>query len=88
MVLPAWPGLLCLGALIGAGRSVPRGNRLLVLSLVCALAYLLLPSLALLGPEWLIRNSFARTVCALAPLAAAGWPSASRSRSARSDNTA
>ena len=70
-VRPAWPALLCLGALIGAGRSRPAGNRLLALALICALAYLLLPSLALLGPEWLIRTSFARTVSALAPLTAA-----------------
>jgi hypothetical protein len=71
IVRPAWPGLLCLGALIGAGRSRPAGNRLLALALICALAYLLLPSLAVLGPEWLIRTSFARTVSALAPLTAA-----------------
>jgi hypothetical protein len=70
-VRPAWPGLLCLGALVAAGRSTPRGNRLLALSLIAALAYLLIPSLAVLGPEWLIRNSFARTASALAPLAAA-----------------
>jgi hypothetical protein len=68
---PAWSGVLCLGVLIGAGRSIPRGNRLLALSLVCALAYLLLPTLAILGPEWLIRTSFARTVSALAPLTTA-----------------
>jgi hypothetical protein len=71
IVRPTWPGLLCLGALIGAGRSRSAGNRLLALALICALAYLLLPALALLGPEWLIRTSFARTVSALAPLTAA-----------------
>jgi hypothetical protein len=71
VVRPAWPGLLCLGALIGAGRSRPAGNRLLAIALICTLAYLLLPSLALLGPGWLIRTSFARTVSALAPLTAA-----------------
>lgn len=74
IVLPAWPGLLCLGALIAAGRSKASGNRLLVLALISAVAYLLLPSLASLavaGPEWLVRTSFARTVSALAPLTAA-----------------
>jgi hypothetical protein len=71
IVLPVWPGLLCLGTLIGAGRSRPAGNRLLALALICTLAYMLLPSLAFLGPEWLIRTSFARTVSALAPLIAA-----------------
>jgi hypothetical protein len=71
IIRPAWPGLLCLGALIAGGRSRPAGNRLLALALICALAYLLLPSLAFLGPEWLIRTSFARTVSALAPLTAA-----------------
>jgi hypothetical protein len=74
IVLPAWPGLLCLGALIAAGRSKASGNRLLVLALISAVAYLLLPSLAsraVAGPEWLVRTSFARTVSALAPLTAA-----------------
>jgi hypothetical protein len=71
IVLPAWPGLLCLAILVASGRSMPRGNRLLALSLMCTLAYLLIPSLAVLGPEWLIRTSFARTVSALAPLTAA-----------------
>jgi len=70
IVLPAWPGLLCLGALIAAGRSNASGNRLLALALISALAYLLLPSLAVAGPEWLVRTSFARTVSALAPLTA------------------
>jgi hypothetical protein len=71
IVLPAWPGLLCLGALIAAGRSKPSGNRLLALALISALAYLLVPSLAVAGPEGLVRTSFARTVSALAPLTAA-----------------
>ncbi len=71
IVLPAWPGLLSLGALIAAGRSRRSGNRLLALALICAAAYLLVPALAVPGPEWLVRTSFARTVSALAPLAAA-----------------
>jgi hypothetical protein len=70
-VIPAWPGLLCLGALIGGGRSRASGNRLLALAAISALAYLLFPSLAVAGPEWLVRTSFARTVSALAPLTAA-----------------
>ncbi len=72
VILPAWPGLLCVLLLVAVGRRVPAGGRLLLLASLCALAYLLVPSLAVLGPEWLIRTSFARTVCALAPLAAAG----------------
>jgi hypothetical protein len=71
VILPAWPGLLCVLLLIGAGRRSSAGDRLLLLASICAAAYLLLPSLAVLGPEWLIRMSFARTVSALAPLAAA-----------------
>jgi hypothetical protein len=71
VILPSWPGILCIAVLIAAGRSAPAGNRLLALAILCCLAYLLAPSLAVLGPDWLIRTSFARTVCALAPLAAA-----------------
>jgi hypothetical protein len=72
VILPAWPGLLSVAVLVAAGRGSPAGNRLLVLGLVCAAVYMLLPSLAVLGPEWMIRTSFARTTSALAPLAAAG----------------
>jgi hypothetical protein len=72
VILPAWPGLLCVLLLVAVGRRAAAGDRLLLLASVCALAYLLVPSLAVLGPDWLIRNSLARTVCALAPLAAAG----------------
>src|SRR6266540_3171244 len=75
VILPAWPGLLCVLLLIGAGRRSPAGDRLLLLASICAAAYLLLPSLAVLGPDWLIRMSFARTVSALAPLAAAALAS-------------
>jgi hypothetical protein len=72
VILPAWPGLLSLAILIATGRGNPAGTRLLVLGLLCAAAYMLLPSLAVLGPDWMIRYSFARTTSALAPLAAAG----------------
>ncbi len=72
VVLPAWPGLLAIAVLILAGRASPAGNRLIVLGLSCAAVYMLLPSLAVLGPDWMIRTSFARTTSALAPLAAAG----------------
>lgn len=71
VVFPAWPGLVCLGILIAARRSTPSGNRLLVLAGMCALGYLLVPSLAVLGPDWLVRTSLSRTVSALAPLTAA-----------------
>ena len=72
VILPAWPGLLSLAVLIAAGRENPAGTRLLILGLLCAAAYMLLPSLAVLTPDWMIRYSFARTTSALAPLAAAG----------------
>ncbi len=72
VILPSWPGLLCVMVLLAAGRPTPAGDRLLLLALLCALAYLLAPAIAVLGPDWLIRASFARTVSALAPLAAAG----------------
>lgn len=72
VILPAWPGLLCALLLAAAGRRAPAGDRLLLLASICAVAYLLVPSLAVPGPAWLIRTSLARTVCALSPLAAAG----------------
>ena len=72
VILPSWAGIVCVAALIFAGRSDPSGNRMLGLAGLCCLAYLVLPSFAVLGPEWLIRTSFARTASALAPLAAAG----------------
>ncbi len=72
VILPAWPGLLGVLLLVAAGRRAPAGDRLLLLASACAFAYLLVPSLAVLGPDWLIRTSLARTACALAPLAAAG----------------
>ena len=75
VILPAWPGLLCILLLVAAGRPTPSGDRLLLLVSICALAYLLLPALAVLGPDWLIRTSFARTISALAPLAAAALAS-------------
>jgi len=72
VILPSWPGLLCVVVLLAAGRPTPAGDRLVLLALLCALAYLLAAAIAVLGPDWLIRTSFARTVSALAPLAAAG----------------
>lgn len=75
VILPAWPGLLGILLLVAAGRRTPAGDRLLLLVAICSLAYLLLPSLAVLGPDWLIRTSLARTVSALAPLAAAALAS-------------
>ncbi len=72
VILPAWPGLLCVLLLAAAGHRAPAGDRLLLLASICAVAYLLVPSLAVLGPDWLVRTSLARIVCALAPLAAAG----------------
>jgi hypothetical protein len=71
VILPAWPGVLCLAALVAAGRPDFSGDRLLGLAGLCALAYLFVPSLAVLGPDWLVRTSLARTLSALAPLTAA-----------------
>jgi hypothetical protein len=71
VILPSWPGALGVAVLIVAGRRDPSGDRMLVLAGLCALVYLLLPSLAVLGPAWMIRTSFSRTLSALAPLAAA-----------------
>ena len=72
VILPAWAGIVCLAVLIALGRPDPSGDRMLGLAGLCCLAYLFLPSFAVLGPEWLIRTSFARTTSALAPLVAAG----------------
>ncbi|HMF08499.1 MAG TPA: hypothetical protein VKJ00_05145, partial [Thermoanaerobaculia bacterium] len=71
-ILPLWAGIVCLAVLILVGRRNPSGDRMLVLAGLCCLAYLFLPAFAVLGPEWLIRTSFARTTSALAPLVAAG----------------
>jgi hypothetical protein len=71
VILPSWAGLACVLVLFATGGRSSAGDRLLVLSGVCALAYALLPALAVLGPAWLIRASFARIVCALAPVSAA-----------------
>ena len=70
--LAAWIGLAALAVLLAVGRPVPAGERLLALA-ACGLgAYLLLPSLAVAGPAWLVRTASFRTIAALAPLAAAG----------------
>ncbi len=72
VALPAWPGLLCVAALIFVGRRAPHGDRVLLLAAICLMAYLFLPALAVPGPAWLVRTTLARTAAALAPLAAAG----------------
>jgi hypothetical protein len=72
MPLAAWIGLAALAVLLAVGRPVPAGERLLALA-GCGLgAYLLLPSLAADGPEWLVETAFFRTTAALGPLVAAG----------------
>jgi hypothetical protein len=71
VILPSWAGILCLAALIAAGRHEASGYRMLALAGLCFLAYLLVPAFAVLGPEWLIRTSLVRTTSALAPLVAA-----------------
>ncbi|MGH9317081.1 MAG: hypothetical protein ACRD1P_08245, partial [Thermoanaerobaculia bacterium] len=49
VVLPAWPGLLCVVVLFAVGRRTPHANRLLVLVAVCLAAYVFLPALAVPG---------------------------------------
>lgn len=72
VVLPAWPGLLCVAVLFAVGRRTPHADLLLILVALCLAAYVFLPALAISGPAWLVRTTFARTAAALAPLVAAG----------------
>ncbi len=72
VALPAWLGLVCVAVLLAAGRHTAYADRLLLLAAVCLAAYVLLPALAVPGPTWLVRTTFARTAAALAPLVAAG----------------
>ncbi|HEY1435088.1 MAG TPA: hypothetical protein VGG65_06910 [Thermoanaerobaculia bacterium] len=67
----AWMGLALVVVLIAAGGRVPAGNRLLLLAAVALAAYLVIPSLAVLGPAWLIETTLRRTAAALVPLLAA-----------------
>jgi hypothetical protein len=71
-IRPAWPGLLCVAAILAAGRRFPSADRILTLSAVALSAYLLLPVLAVRGPAWLVRTTLPRTAAALAPVIAAG----------------
>lgn len=71
-IRPAWPGLLCLLALLVVGRSRVAGDRILAVSALAVAAYLLLPAIAVRGPDWLVRTTFVRTAAALAPAIAAG----------------
>jgi hypothetical protein len=68
----AWLGVAAIVVLLVVGKSVPAGNRLLVLAGCALAAYLFLPALAVAGPAWLVETAFFRTTAALAPLAAAG----------------
>ncbi len=62
--------LALLAVLIALGGRVPAGNRLLLLTACGLAAYLILPALAVRGPEWLIQTTLLRTTAALAPLVA------------------
>jgi hypothetical protein len=66
-----WLGLALVAVLIVAGRSVPAGNRLLLLAAAGLAAYLVIPAFAVRGPAWLIDTTFLRTTAALGPLLAA-----------------
>jgi hypothetical protein len=72
VVLPAWPGLLCVAALLAAGRRTPYAERLLILVAACLAAYVFLPAFSVHNPAWVVRTTLARTAAALAPLAVAG----------------
>lgn len=72
VLLPSWLGLVCVAALVALGRRFAPGDRLLLLAATGLGAYLLLPTLAIRGPSWLVRTSFPRTAAALAPVGAAG----------------
>jgi hypothetical protein len=66
-----WLGLALVAVLIVAGRSVPAGNRLLLLAAAGLAAYLVIPAFAVRGPAWLIDTTLLRTAAGLAPLLAA-----------------
>jgi hypothetical protein len=63
-----WIGLALVAVLIAAGRSVPAGNRLLLLATAGVAAYLVIPAFAVRGPAWLVETTLLRTTAALAPL--------------------
>jgi hypothetical protein len=67
-----WAGVALLVVLVAAGDRVPAGNRLLLLAAAALAAYLVVPALAVQGPEWLVETTLRRTSAALAPLVAAG----------------
>jgi hypothetical protein len=66
-----WTEIALMVALILLRRRAPEGSWLLVLAGAGFAAYLLLPTFAVRGPDWLITTSLARTSAGLAPLAAA-----------------
>jgi hypothetical protein len=87
-IRPAWPGLLCVAALLAVGRRCPAGDRILVLSAIMLAVYLLLPVIAVKGPDWLVRTTLARTGAALGPMVAAGLAARISSRAGESDAAA
>ncbi len=72
MAGPAAVGLAAVAILLACGRRTPAADRLLILAAACTAAYVVLPALAVRGPEWLATTTLYRTTAALAPLAAAG----------------
>lgn len=69
-VLPAWPALLALLLVAACGRKTPSASVLFGVLALCVAAYVVLPAFSP-DPVRQIRNSFERTVAALAPLLAA-----------------
>lgn len=72
LAAPAWPILLAVAVIFACGSPSRAGRRLLGIAVAAEVVYLLIPALAVLGPDWLARTTLPRTSAALAPLVAAG----------------
>jgi hypothetical protein len=67
-----WAELALVAVLFALGGRVAGAGRILALCACGMGAYLLLPALAVRGPEWLVQTALPRTSAGLVPLAAAG----------------
>ena len=65
-----WTELLLLLVLLLLGRRVAEGSWMLVLCGAGLVTYLLLPAIAVRGPDWLVETALPRTSAGLVPLAA------------------
>ncbi len=66
-----WAGAILVAALVLLGERRTDSAVLLAIAAAALAAYLLLPTFAVRGPEWLARTTLLRTSAALAPLVAA-----------------